>query len=62
MKNRQTLMLVETAVMVAFAYVLSLFRVVEMPQGGSVSLAMLPIFVIVSPAWWPGCCLAALSS
>jgi thiamine transporter len=46
MKNKQTLMLVETAVMVAFAYVLSLFRVVEMPQGGSVSLAMLPIFVI----------------
>lgn len=46
MKNKQTLILVETAVMVAFAYVLSLFRVVEMPQGGSVSLAMLPIFVI----------------
>ena len=46
MNNKQTLMLVETAVMVAFAYVLSLFRVVEMPQGGSVSLGMLPIFVI----------------
>ena len=46
MKNKQTLMLVEIAIMVAFAYVLSLFKVVTMPQGGSVSLAMLPIFVV----------------
>jgi len=46
MKDKKTLMLVEIAVMVAFSYVLSLFRVVEMPQGGSVSLQMLPLFVV----------------
>lgn len=46
MRNKKTLMLVEIAVMVAFAYVLSLFRVGKMPQGGSVSLQMLPIFVV----------------
>lgn len=46
MKSKKTLMLVEIAVMVAFAYVLSLFRVGKMPQGGSVSLQMLPIFVV----------------
>lgn len=46
MKDKKTLMLVEIAVMVAFSYILSLFRVVEMPQGGSVSLQMLPLFVV----------------
>lgn len=39
-------MLVEIGVMVAFAYVLMLFRVGRLPQGGSISLQMLPIFVI----------------
>ena len=46
MKNKRVLMLVEIGVMVAFAYVLMLFRVGRMPQGGSISLQMLPIFVI----------------
>ncbi|MBS3949211.1 MAG: energy-coupled thiamine transporter ThiT [Peptococcaceae bacterium] len=46
MRNKKTLMMVEIAVMVAFAYLLSLFRVGEMPQGGSVSLQMLPLFVV----------------
>lgn len=46
MKNKKVLMLVEIAVMVAFAYVLMLFRVGRLPQGGSISLQMLPIFVI----------------
>ena len=45
-ERRRHLMLVEIAVMVAFAYILSLFRVARMPQGGSVSLQMLPVFVI----------------
>jgi thiamine transporter len=46
MKNKKVLMLVEIAVMVAFSYVLMLFRVGRLPQGGSISLQMLPIFVI----------------
>lgn len=46
MKNKKVLMLVEIAVMVAFAYVLMLFRVGRLPQGGSISLQMLPIFII----------------
>lgn len=46
MRNKKVLMMMEIAVMVAFAYLLSLFRVGKMPQGGSVSLQMLPLFVI----------------
>lgn len=46
MRNNRIQMLVEIAVMVAFAFVLSLFRVGRLPQGGSISLQMLPIFVI----------------
>lgn len=46
MKNKRLLMMVEIGVMVAFAYILSLFRVGKMPQGGSVSLQMLPLFVV----------------
>ncbi|MDP3486546.1 MAG: energy-coupled thiamine transporter ThiT [Bacillota bacterium] len=46
MRNKKILMMMEIAVMVAFAYLLSLFRVGKMPQGGSVSLQMLPLFVI----------------
>ncbi|MBS3937176.1 MAG: energy-coupled thiamine transporter ThiT [Peptococcaceae bacterium] len=45
MRDKKTLMIVEIAMLVAFAYVLSFFRVVEMPQGGSVSLQMIPLFV-----------------
>jgi len=45
-RNKRILMMVEIAVMVAFAYLLSLFRVGKMPQGGSVSLQMLPLFVV----------------
>jgi thiamine transporter len=46
LNNKRVLMLVEIGVMVAFAYVLMLFRVGRMPQGGSISLQMLPIFVV----------------
>lgn len=46
MRNKKILMMVEIGVMVAFAYLLSLFRVGKMPQGGSVSLQMLPLFVV----------------
>ncbi|MGE5652710.1 MAG: energy-coupled thiamine transporter ThiT, partial [Bacillota bacterium] len=38
-------MMVEIAAMAAIAWVLSLYRVGKMPQGGSVSLEMLPIYI-----------------
>lgn len=45
--NRQKVrILVETGVMLGLAFVLSYFRVGQMPQGGSVSLQMIPIFVV----------------
>ncbi len=44
--NKKLLVMVETAVMTALAVVLSLFAVFKMPQGGSVSLTMVPIFLI----------------
>ncbi len=43
--RRRLVMLLELAIMVAFAYLLSLFRLGRMPQGGSISLQMLPIFI-----------------
>lgn len=36
----------EIGVMVAIALVLNFFRLFQMPQGGSVSLEMLPIFIV----------------
>ena len=45
MARKRLVMLLELALMVAFAYLLSLFRVGRMPQGGSISLQMLPLFV-----------------
>jgi thiamine transporter len=45
--NRERLAtLVEIALSVALATVLGLFNVFKMPQGGSVSLEMLPLFVL----------------
>lgn len=46
MKDSKIRMMAEIAVMVAFAFVLSWIKIVEMPQGGSVSLQMLPLFII----------------
>lgn len=46
MKNSKTLMLVEGAVMIALATVLSLIKVYKLPWGGSITLlSMLPICV-----------------
>lgn len=45
MRNKRLQMFAEIAVMAAFAWVLSLYRVGKMPQGGSVSLEMLPIYI-----------------
>jgi len=47
MKNKTIRALVESAVMIALATVLSLLKIVELPAGGSVTIAsMLPIAVI----------------
>ena len=46
MDSRRTRIMIEIALSVALATVLSMFTVWKMPQGGSVSLGMLPLFVI----------------
>ncbi|NLJ74686.1 MAG: energy-coupled thiamine transporter ThiT [Firmicutes bacterium] len=46
MRNKNLHIMVETAVLVALALLLSLITLWKMPQGGSVSLEMLPIFVL----------------
>ena len=62
MKNRQTvLMLCEGALMTALALVLGLLKPFELPQGGSISLEMLPLFLFIA-RWGVGsslvCCFA----
>ncbi|MBQ9429302.1 MAG: energy-coupled thiamine transporter ThiT [Clostridia bacterium] len=55
MRNGNVRKLVESAVMIALAFVLSLVRIWRMPLGGSVTLlSMLPILLIAvknGPAW-----------
>ena len=46
MDSRRTRVLVEIALSVALAAVLAMITVWRMPQGGSVSLNMLPLFII----------------
>lgn len=38
-------MITEAGITIALAYVLNLFKVIQMPQGGDVSLSMLPIMI-----------------
>jgi thiamine transporter len=46
-QRRTTLMLTESAVMIALAFILSFLKVVDMPYGGSVTaFSMLPIIII----------------
>ena len=47
MSRTQTVrMLCEGAVMIALALVLGLLKPFELPQGGSISLEMLPLFIL----------------
>jgi len=47
MRNKRVLALVECAIMIALATVLSVLKIVDMPVGGSVTLAsMLPIVIV----------------
>ncbi|MCC8182741.1 MAG: energy-coupled thiamine transporter ThiT [Clostridiales bacterium] len=56
MKNTKTRKLVEGALMIAIAYVLSYIKLFSMPLGGSVTLEMLPLIIMGlrnGPKW--GC-------
>lgn len=46
MRSERTRVLVEIALVAALSFVLGMFKLWEMPQGGSVSLEMLPIIVL----------------
>jgi thiamine transporter len=46
MRERRTRLLLEIALTIALATVLSMLTIWRMPQGGSVSLGMLPLFVL----------------
>jgi thiamine transporter len=46
MKERRTRLLLEIALTIALAAVLSMITIWRMPQGGSISLGMLPLFVL----------------
>ena len=46
MRNSQTRLMVEGALMIALAYVLSLIKFFELPQGGSITLEMLPLVIM----------------
>jgi thiamine transporter len=46
MANNRLLIMMEIAMMAALAYVFSMIKLFEMPQGGSVSLVMVPIALI----------------
>ena len=54
-------MLCEGAIMIALALVLGLLKPFELPQGGSISLEMLPLFIFIA-RWGMGssliCCFA----
>lgn len=53
MKNEKVLTLVEGAVMVALATVLSFVKIVHLPWGGSITLlSMLPIIVFSIKEVW----------
>lgn len=60
MKNSKLHIMVECAILIALSFVLSLFKVLEMPFGGSVTpLSMLPVCLIgfmYGPKWSFGSC------
>ena len=48
MKNTKTKMLCEAAIFIAMAEILSLIKLYEFPNGGSVTLEMLPIILFAA--------------
>ena len=57
---RTTRTLVEIALTIALAFVLDELRLFEMPQGGTVSLSMLPLIVLAYVRGWGPAVLAGL--
>ena len=54
-KNLKLRSLTEGAIFIALAQVLSYIKLFELPQGGAVDLAMLPIFIYCARwGFWPG--------
>ncbi|MEW6661145.1 MAG: energy-coupled thiamine transporter ThiT [Bacillota bacterium] len=52
MRNKKVSVMVEIALCVALAYVLGLIKLWQMPFGGSVSLEMIPIFIVALRRGW----------
>ena len=46
LKNKKLQVMIEIALIVALSYVLAQFRLFRMPQGGSVTLTMVPLLVL----------------
>ena len=46
MKDKKLQVMIEVALIVALSYVFAQIRLFRMPQGGSVTLAMVPLFVL----------------
>jgi len=44
--NKKLITMVESAIMIALAVILSFVKVWSMPQGGTVSLTMIPLFIL----------------
>jgi len=64
-KQRDTKVMVEVAIAAALAMILSMLRLFRGPQGGSVTLEMVPIFVVslrhgLRPGLWSGMLLGLL--
>lgn len=55
MRDKKLIVMVEIAIIVALAFLLGQIRLFRMPQGGSVSLQMVPIlFLALRRGWLPG--------
>ena len=61
MKNKKTKMLCEAAIFIAMAEILSLIKLYEFPNGGSITLEMLPIILFAARygCGWGAVCTAA---
>lgn len=65
-RNLPTLTLVEIGITAALAFILSMVRLYRMPQGGSITLEMVPLFYLAFrsgtwPAVWAGAVLGLLN-
>ncbi|MFH1454329.1 MAG: energy-coupled thiamine transporter ThiT [Armatimonadota bacterium] len=55
MRSNNTKIIADIGICIALALILSYFKLFRMPQGGEVSLEMLPLLILVLTAgFWPG--------